>query len=317
MGSVMARRIRIRGIIDVVRLDDPAEIAAVAEDPRLDRHFAATGPLLNRFIARRVRRVLHVDGTPLPSVAPRAAAQRADRQAALAARLDGVLAGGTPAAEHLGVLAEYVRGEADEAALGPAAQEAIGRLFVADYAANAETWRAACILDAAPRNRNPLRAIGWMLTDAVARSRRVLAQAVRDDPAGVHATGIAVHSVIRSLRAMRALWRDTAAGGRPAADVAVARSLRAPETVLRQWVAPSSTLIPGLPAGVLTMFELDAARPRAPDIAFMAQSWSRCPATAWTGALLHAVWERAVGGPASGPANGPEASNLVDPLPHR
>jgi hypothetical protein len=297
----MARRMRIRGIIDVVRLDDPAEIAAVAEDPRLDRHFAATGPLLNRWIAHRVRGVLHVNGTPLPSVAPRASAQRADRQAALAARLEHVLAGGPPAAEHIAVFADYVRGERSEAALGPAAQDAIGHLFVSDYGASAETWRAACIFDAAPRNLNPLRAIVWKLTDAVARSRRVLAQAVRDDPAGVHATGIAVHSVIRSLRAMRELWRE--AGERPAADVAVARSLRAPEAVLRQWVAPSATRIGQLPAGALTVFQLDAARQREPDVAFMAKSWSRCPATAWTGALLQAVWERAVARPVSGPAH--------------
>lgn len=289
----------------MVLLEDPEEILTVAEDPRLDRPFAATGPLLNRWILGRVRRVLHVHGTPLPSVAPRHFFQRADRQAALAARLDHLLAGGPPAAEHLGLLAAYVRGEAGEDALGPAAQEAIGRLFVPDYRANAETWQAACLFDAAPRNRNPLRALRWMLTDAVAQSRRVLAAAVRDDPAAVHATGIAVHSLVRSLSAMRELWRDTGAGERPTAEAAVARALRAPETVLRQWVAPSSTRIGQLRAGVLTMFQLEAARKRAPGsgIAFMAQSWSRCPATAWTGALLHAVWQRALEGPESGPAD--------------
>jgi hypothetical protein len=296
----MARRIRIRGLIDVVRVDDPAEIAAVAQDPRLDRHLAPMGPLLNRLAVRNVRDVLHVDGVPLPSVAPRACPGRAERQAELEARLDAALADAPAAAEHLDLFAAYVRGERDEAVLGPAAQEAIGRLFVPGYRAGAESWRAACIFDAAPRN--PLRKLIWSLTGALARARRRLAEAVHGDPAAVHATGVAVHSLVRSLRAMRDLWRS---GERAPADVAVAKSLRAPETVLRQWVAPSSTALGQLPAAALTMFRLDDARRQAPGpgIVFMAESWSRCPAAAWTGALLHAVWERAAAAPPSAAAD--------------
>jgi hypothetical protein len=63
------------------------------------------------------------------------------------------------------------------------------------------------------------------------------------------------------------------------------------------------------------MFALDAARQRAPgpETVFMAESWSRCPATAWTGALLQSVWERAVSVPASPPTDRAEPMKIVEP----
>jgi hypothetical protein len=294
----MTRRIRIPGVIDVARIDDPALIRRIAEDPRLDRDFGPVGPLINRIIMGRVRRALHVGGTPLAAVAPRRDPERAERQAALEARLDGVLADGGPAPGQLDALAACVRGERSADALGPAAQEAIGQLFAADYRASTATWRAACILDAAPRTNNPLRRLAWALTGAVGRARRRLARGVADDPAGVHATGIAVHSLVRSLEAMREVWREPGARDRLSADAAVARSLRAPETVLRSWSGRAVTVLGDVRPGALTVFELDAARRRdpVPHTVFMTGSWSRCPAHRWTAALLRSVWQRAVQG---------------------
>ena len=106
-----------------------------------------------------------------------------------------------------------------------------------------------------------------------------MSEAVGDDPAGVHATAIAVHSLVRSVNAMRQLWLEPGVRDRVSADAAVMRSLRAPESVPRRWSAPASTVLGNLPAGALTLFELDAARERAPDadITFMAASWSHCP----------------------------------------
>lgn len=295
----MTRRTRIPGLLHIVRVDDAALIASVAENPRLDRDFSGPGPLLNRIVAGRVRRALHVDGTPLPAVAPRNYPGRAEAQAKLEQKLAGQLAAGPPAPEQIDRLAAYVRGEAEEAALGPAVQEAIGRLFVDDYRASELTWRAACILDAAPRTMNPFRALAWALTGAVRRSRRRLAEAIRKDPAGVHATGIAVHSLVRSLKAMRHLWRDTGVRDGITAEIATIRSLRAPETVLRRWSEPATTILGEMRPGALTIFELDAARAREPGsrTTFMAESWTRCPAHGWTAALLHAVWTRAAARP--------------------
>ena len=293
---------RIPYLLDVVRVDQAAVIASVSEDPRLDRDFSGPGPLFNRLVARRVRRALHVDGTPLPAVAPRHYPNRAEEQASLEGRLADQIAVGTPAAEQIDRLAAYVRGEQDEAALGPTVQEAIGRIFAEDYRGTRDTWRAAQVLDAAPRTRNPFRLLAWAVTGAVRRSRQTLAQAARSNPAGVHATGIAVHSLVRSLQAMREVWRETASGN-VTAEVAVIRSLRAPQTVLRRWSAPATTILGEMRPGALTIFELDAARARAPGphTTFMTESWTRCPAHAWTAALLHAVWTRAR---ASGGAGG-------------
>jgi hypothetical protein len=139
-----------------------------------------------------------------------------------------------------------------------------------------------------------LRALFWRLTRAVPRARQVLAGAVRGDLAGVHATAIAVHSLVRSLRAMREVWRET--DGRLAADGAVLRSLRAPETVLRQCSAAASTPLGDSRPGALAMLQLETARSAdpGPKIAFMSETWSRCPAQPWVMALLRAVWEHAV-----------------------
>jgi hypothetical protein len=294
----MSRRLRIPGLVDLIRIDDPAMIAAASSDARLDRDFAGGGPLINRWIARRIRRNLRTPTAPLPSVSPRDYPGRAERQAALQSRLCVLVSEGAVATDHVAELAAYVRGERPESAVGPLVQEAIGRLFAESYKAGGRTWQAACVLDAAPRNMNPLRSLWWAVTGAVGRSRRVLSEAVGNDPAGVHATAVAVHSLVRSVNAMRQLWLEPGVRDRVSADAAVMRSLRAPESVPRRWSAPASTVLGNLPAGALTLFELDAARERAPDadITFMAASWSHCPAASWTTALLKAVWKNASSG---------------------
>jgi hypothetical protein len=84
----MARRIRVPGVVDVVLVAEPAEIRALDEEPRIDRNFLARGPLINRLIVGRFRQWFKIDGQPLPPLAPRGDAVRAERQAQLAAALD-------------------------------------------------------------------------------------------------------------------------------------------------------------------------------------------------------------------------------------
>lgn len=291
----MTRRLRIPGLVDLVRIDDPATIAAASADAKLDRDFSGGGPLINRWIAGRIRKSLRTPTAPLPSVSPRGYPERAERQAALQKRLGALASNGAFASEHIAELAAYVRGERAESALGPLVQEAVGRLFADRYSASGDSWRAACVMDAAPRNMNPLRALWWAITGAVGRSRQVLSAAVDDDPSGVHATAVAVHSLVRSMKAMRQLWLEPGVRDRISADAAVTRSLRAPESVPRRWSTQASTAWGNLPAGTLALLELDVARERDPDadIIFMAASWSHCPAAEWTTALLKAVWIRA------------------------
>jgi hypothetical protein len=306
----MSRRIRVPGLLDLTQIDDPTAIRMVSEDQRLDRDFSGGGPLFNRLLTRRIRRVLHANGTPLSAVAPRAFPGRAERQARLEHDLAELLIAGRPAPAQIDRLADYVRGRGDDRAIGPIIQEAIGQLFAKGYQGTERSWRAACILDAAPRSRNPFRMLLWALTGAVGRSRRHLSQKVDDNPAAVHATGIAVHSVAASLRAMRDLWREKGVHETISAEAAVASSLRAPETVLRRWSERAMTIFGDVQPGALMIFELDAARARmpGPQTIFMAESWTRCPAHRWTAELLLDIWQHAGSRPRPASSRPPGAS---------
>ncbi|MDB5471550.1 MAG: hypothetical protein JWR84_3110 [Caulobacter sp.] len=295
----MSGRVRIPGLIDVIRLDEPDVIRAISEDPRLDRRFEKIGPLFNRFLAGRIRKVLQVGGHPLPAVAPRGQPDRARLQAQLEQRLAGAQLG-TP--QQRQTLAAYVRGEQSESVLGPTAQAAVGELFSPGYAASAARWNAARTLDAAPRSFNPLQMLWWALTGAVGRARKTLAAPVSNDPTAVHATGVAIHNLVRGLKIMRGIWKEPYGQGL-STEAVVCRCAVAPATVMRQWASKASTVHGEIEPGTLTIFQLDDARHRCPShsTVFMTESWSRCPAHHWTASLLEAVWREAHTKPAGGP----------------
>src|SRR5437868_3202859 len=139
----MGKSIHIPGLVDIKTIDDKAEIATLSLDERLDRRFEKLGPLVNRVLMGRIRGALTVDGKPLPAVAPRGDLERARNQAALRQRLEP--ANGKPLWDEatLSALVAAVRGDAGAPQIGPAAQQAVGRLFVPDYAGDAESWQAA------------------------------------------------------------------------------------------------------------------------------------------------------------------------------
>jgi hypothetical protein len=286
------RAIRIPGLIDLVRTDEPDEIRAFARDPRLDRRFEAKGPLLNRLILRRIRRVLQSGGRPLPPVAPREDRERQEAQAELEAKLS---APGAPADEEsLSALARYVRGEASERTLGATVQQAIGSRFADSYRGDSRSWKAARVLNGCVRPFRPMGVI-WRLTGALGRSRVHLADLCGQDRSGVHATGIAVHNLVESLRRMRKLAATRGALARYAPEEAASLSLSAPDTVPREAVDRGVNGVTGYRPGTLVLLQLEKARERtlSPEMAFMTSGWSRCPAHAWVPALLAAVWERA------------------------
>jgi hypothetical protein len=148
--------------------------------------------------------------------------------------------------------------------------------------------------------RNPLRAIFLQLSGRLRRSRQLLADLVKDDLAGVHATGIAVHNLVRGFERMRELWSDPRWRSRPA-DAVVEQCLFAPPNVLRQATMPGATIVGEVRPGTLVMLELEAARVRTPgrDVELMTGTWAQCPAVAFVPALLRAVWERAAAAPAT------------------
>jgi hypothetical protein len=292
----MGRSLRIPGLVDLIRVDASSEIRVLADDGRLDRRFERRGPLINRILLGRLRRVLRVGGMPLPSVAPRGDAQRAQAQEALTRRLDP--AGRRPLWDEETILGLVgaLRGTPGAPALGPATQHAVGRLFVADYRSSSKSWAAAVTLNTAVQTRNPLRALFLNLSGRLKRARALLAELVGGDLAGVHATGIAVHNLVRGFERMRELWSEPNRRVRSAADAVVAQCLFAPPSVVRQATMPGATVAGAVRPGTLVMLQLDAARERrpGPDVEFMVGSWAHCPAAAFVPALLRVVWERAV-----------------------
>ncbi len=291
----MARRIRVPWLVDVLLVDDPHEISELAAEPRLDRVFDPIGPLVNRVIAHRMR------GTPLPglripALAPRGDRLRAERQAALEKQLD-------PAAEkplwdegHVRDLGAYVSGRLDEARLGPLVQEVCGRLFDPDYRATPESWQAA-ILFANAANTDPFRRLWWTITGRLRRARDLLARLAKDDILAFHATTIGVHNIVHSLQGMRELRQDAGARARLSEATIVSQCLVAPPSVPRQVTSELFTraAVGPLRAGTFVLMQLDEARERAPgpEMTFMSDQWSRCPARAFVPALLLAVWRAA------------------------
>ncbi|MEX2643084.1 MAG: hypothetical protein WD270_06500 [Acetobacterales bacterium] len=291
----MVRAIRLPALLDLVLVDDPEAILALAREPRLDRAYEPIGPLLNRIVVNRIRRTLQVNGTPLPTVAARGGERPTPQQRELEARLDALPPGAPCGETHLQALSAHVRGLAEERLLGPLVQEAVGRLFRPDYRGDAESWNAARQLDAAVTSNNPLRRLAWRVTDRTGRARQELADRVDGDAAALHATGIAVHNLVRAFERMRALAERPGELRRLETSEAVALCLTAPETLIYQATGAGSTAGASYRAGTLVLFRLERARARTlrADIAFMSGNWSRCPANGWVPRLLAAVWHRA------------------------
>jgi hypothetical protein len=284
-------RIHIPALVDLLPISDPAQIAMLADDARLDRDYIAKGPLLNRIILGRIRKDLVWDGAPFPPVAPRGPVRPLPAQAELEARLAEVAAGLAGDDSALGGLAAYVRGDGPVGDAGPLAQQAVGRLFDPGYQADDASWKAALTLDAAPRSFNPIQIVWWALTGAIPKSRALLAEKVGGDPSGIHGTGIAVHNIVAGLKAMRKLWNSGANRRLPPAGAA-AQSLVAPQQVIRQPRKAGLCIAGAFGPTTLVMLQLDKAHTQRPtaELAFMAQSWARCPAHAWVLALLAGTW---------------------------
>ena len=292
-------RLRIPGVIDIVREDSAARIAAIARDPRFDRDYRAEGPLLNRIIVRNLRNALTLDGIPLPPVAARGKQRPLPTQTALAERMDAAVAAG-PSAGDLAALAGYVRGDGRDDAAGPLVQRAVGALFDPNYTADARSWSDAAVLGAAPSTLNPVRRMAWRMTGRVGTARQRLAAKVGHDPAALHGTGVAIHNLASALRKLRALHADPEERARRTPAAAAGGALTAPRQVLRQPTVAGQIDGTGFTRGTLIVLQLEKANAREPgyDTAFLSGTWAQCPAQRWVPALLEAVWAKATEAPA-------------------
>ncbi|EWG99267.1 hypothetical protein [Halomonas sp. BC04] len=293
----MARRLHVPGLISLLEVTDPQEIRLLDGDARLDRSLAPGGGVINRLRLARLRGAFVFDAEPLPALLSREAKGRESRHAELRRRMDeGAEAANWRQDPAFKTLVEVVAGQAEAEALGPAAQGLLGRRFHDDYRADEASFAAARRLNDYPRV-NALKALLQRLSGQLRRDRRLLHDSARGDPMTLHATSVAVHNLVGSLEAMRSLAGTPGASHLPLTAV-LGRCLSVPETLLRQVLAPLSTpcsprrLVPG----DLVLLRLAEGVRSSGDreLAFMGDSWARCPAQRFILALLADIWERAM-----------------------
>ncbi len=288
------RRTRIPGLIDVVRVDDPAEIRELVERPEMDRQFKTRRPLINGLLLWRAVKALTLRGNRLPAMRPRGETHRASEQDELWARLNAAASTTKRGPENLEALAQWVKGNGTDIQLGILVQEAVGRLFSPTYSADEESWSAALLLRDAPRSLNPIKLIWWEITGRVRKAKALLDRKADGNIMGVHGTGITVHNIVKGFRKMRTLYASIDSDSKPSAETVAAQCLFAPPAVMRQSTSPGE--IKGCPFTRKTLFilGLGEARKRADsrDMVFLENSWSRCPADTWVPALFEGVWRR-------------------------
>jgi hypothetical protein len=289
------KRRKIRGLIDVVDVTDPAEIKALAGDPRLDRVFDTRTCPINWLLLTRSLAVLSFRGRRFPTMMPRGAPGRALHQEQLWSALSGQAAAIERGPEQLEPLATWVRGSGSDADVGILVQQLLGQLFASGFVATPESWRAAQILVAAPRSTNWPKMAWWFASGKVRRAQRLLASMVNDDLSAVNAIGIAVHNVVKGMRHLRLLYADgTRRAGLSAAD-AVGESLFAPVSIYRQ--ATEAGQLGDCPYSRHSLFVLSigqaSQQAEGRPLVFMDDTWSQCPANVWVPAMLRGVWTRA------------------------
>ncbi|XUW92317.1 hypothetical protein OH764_21110 [Burkholderia sp. M6-3] len=285
----------IPGLVDVIKVDQPAGILQIARDGTVDRAFGSGKPLLNSLLVRRILGVLSYNGHRFPTMSARQAIRREVQQDALWQKLNATAPDIRAAPADLEPLAVWIRDSNPNIAVGPLVQQVIGRLFSPTFEAGEATWAAAQIIAASLAPGNALRNLAWKVTGKVTRAKALLASMVGGDLAGVHAVSVAIHNIVRGLDRMRDLYLDTSMRQTLTPEMASQRCLFAPNVVLRQ--ATSSGTVGGCPyaAGTLLLLELEKARQASGDesMVFLADTWSRCPAEQWVPAMLEGVWRRA------------------------
>ncbi|HEY9101879.1 hypothetical protein [Chitinimonas sp.] len=292
------KQIRIPGLIDVIKIDQAADIKQLAAGETIDRTFEPGGPLLNRLLVGGVLKTLSWQGLRFPTMRARAAEGRAANQDQLWARLSSMAPQLRQAPDTLEPLARWLRGHEDGVHVGQLLQQVIGSAFVSGYTASAESWAAAMTMGQALAPGNALRKLVWRINGRVRTAKALLASLAGNDTSAMHATGVAIHNMVKGMVQMRALYQSE-----PSLDPAEAarRCLYAPAAVLRQPLRDGN--VGGCPFSrrTLLVLELDKARQVSGDEAmvFLSQSWSRCPADGWVPALYEGIWKRALASSAS------------------
>ena len=294
------KRVNFPGIVNIFKVSEPEEIAALAQDSRIDREFRLRTCPINWLLLRRSLAVLSLDGRLFPTMTRRDSAQRQADQEKLWNFLDERVPAIAAGPEELEPLAIWVRGVGAEAEVGILVQQLLGRLFSPEFVPSEESWAAAEVLVAAPRSRKILTVLWWFATGKVRRAKRLLARIVEGNLSAVNAIGIAVHNVVKGVRHMRSLYADGADGGARSAlspEEAARQCLFAPYSLYRQATAAGQPGGCPFPRNSLFIFEIGEASRRqgGRPLVFMEDTWSRCPAASSVPSMLEGLWRRAIG----------------------
>lgn len=292
----MIHHIMIPFLLDLYNIRDSAEVQALIGDSKIDRKFLANGPLINRYLVRRVISTLSIDGYRFPTIAPRDDPQRIKIQAKLRDQLEQPIDTQIDN-DTLDRLASAVRGERGESEIALLTQQAIGQLFDRAYKADIASWNAARALDNATRQKNPIISLFNWISGRITRARQILLRKVGRSLAGVHATGIAIHNLVRGFKQMRKLYADHRSRDILSTETVVSKCIFVPTIILRQASSAGKLGEHDFQPGTLFLLHLAGAYADAPgaNIAFNANTWARCPAANFVPQLLGTVWKRAKG----------------------
>ena len=291
------KRLRIPGVANIFRVDEPEEIRILAQDPRIDRKFGLGTCPLNWLILKRSLTVLSFKGHRFPTMACRDSRERQIHQQELAGSLRDRAAAIRLGPEELEPLAQWIQGRGVESQIGMLTQQLLGRLFLPEFVATEESWAAAQILVAAPRSRNIFKVTWWFVSGKLRQSKRLLARMVNGDLSAVNAIGIAVHNVVKGLRHMRTLYADNSIRSALSPDAAARQCLFAPISLYRQSTDAGQIGDCPFARNSLFVFEIGKASQRegGRPLVFMGDTWSQCTAAEWVPAMLEGVWLRATG----------------------
>ncbi len=228
------KRLRIPGIANIFKVDEPEEIRALARDPRIDRKFGLRTCPFNWLLLKRSLAVLSFNGRRFPTMTCRDSQERQNSSKSSRNPCGRKAAAIRLGPEELDPLARWIRGEGPESQVGVLTQQLLGRLFLPDSSRPKRAGPPPKSSSQPPRSRKIFTVLGWFVTGKLARSKRLLAGMVNGDLSAVNAIGIAVHNVVKGLRRMRTLYADAAARSSLSPDAAARQCLFAPVSLYRQ-----------------------------------------------------------------------------------
>jgi hypothetical protein len=285
-------RLRLFNFFDVLLVTDPQQIKWLNEQIDVVRPLDPDASWLHRFIDHRLLHDLAFDGIPLPVFQPRADQAREQRQKKLDAEFED--ARGLPGKERDDISA-YVSGKKPVADIGQVIQRWCGRLFLATYRNEKDTYASGQRIANWPITP-PWRTLAERADGRLARAKRILSNAAQGDRHCVHATSIGMANIVKTIEKLRKAAQDPFKRNL-SPDDALRECLYAPPAILRGCAHDVTTpfLSRPLTKQTLIVFLLGRAYARSGDldVAFLADGWSACPARVVVPEMLRAAWHSA------------------------